>query len=781
MLFSDIYGNNNRILMKELYYTLLTLYHGKTSNLIKIVSLTLGLFVGILLFARIAYEYSWNTAYDDPSTLAIVKCRYVGTQQGKIDDNRWIVGPVAAAIMENFPDEVVSATAIGFTGNQTFRLGEKEFKPMTEVVDTLFFRTMGMNITSGQASDLAAPDVMFVSDELAWQIFGTTDVIGRTLIRNGAEEFTVRGTFAAVGNNNYVWPHAVMSMASLLKYKWRHFGWDGGDSYEGYIRLKSPASLERINSRIDAVVEKYVPYDVEKYGFGRRYYLKNLVDEHRSNPVVKRIVTNYAFLGVVILLIAALNYVLIVISGLSRRAKGIGVHKTNGATNHQVFAMFLRETGILLLISVGLVVFLILNLRDLIQDLIDVSLQDLFTWNILWVPAVIVLLVFLLAGFIPGRILSRIPVSQIFRRYTERNARWKQVLLFTQFTCTAFIFGVLVVLFLQYQQLLNYDLGYNVKNIVTAQVGKSKDVVSSMIKNLPMVEDISFSLQGIGIGYSGKAVEDGERMLFSTRYNSIDENFVPLYDIHIAQGRNIQAPGEVLVNRIYVNLMPWDGEALGKPSSNGDSSFGIVVGVIDDIVDNGLFAEKKPLVLANVPKWNNMINVKLREPFAESLAILNETITNAFPQDKINFSRVDERIADKYFTTRRFRDLAGAAFVAILFITLMGLIGYINDEVQRHSKEIAIRKVNGAERWSILLLLNRQVLWLAIPAITLGTVASYFIGAEWITQFSVDLLELSVPLYLSIALIILVVIVTCVIMKAWKIANENPVISIKNE
>lgn len=58
LLFSDIYGNNNRILMKELYYTLLTLYHGKTSNLIKIVSLTLGLFVGILLFARIAYEYS---------------------------------------------------------------------------------------------------------------------------------------------------------------------------------------------------------------------------------------------------------------------------------------------------------------------------------------------------------------------------------------------------------------------------------------------------------------------------------------------------------------------------------------------------------------------------------------------------------------------------------------------------------------------------------------------------------------------------------------------------
>lgn len=227
-------------------------------------------------------------------------------------------------------------------------------------------------------------------------------------------------------------------------------------------------------------------------------------------------------------------------------------------------------------------------------------------------------------------------------------------------------------------------------------------------------------------------------------------------------------------------MMPWEGSALGRVSSEHDVA-GTVVGVIEDIVDNGLFTEKKPLLLTNLPDWNNLLNVKLREPFEQSLFALNKAMAEAFPQTNIVFDPEEPRIVEKYNSTRRFRDSAGAAFIAILLITLMGLIGYINDEVQRRSKEIAIRKVNGAEAWSILLLLNKEILWLAVPAVILGTSCSYFVGKEWLAQFSGDLLELSVPLYILISLIILVVIIICVIVKAWKIANENPVNSIKSE
>jgi putative ABC transport system permease protein len=110
----------------------------------------------------------------------------------------------------------------------------------------------------------------------------------------------------------------------------------------------------------------------------------------------------------------------------------------------------------------------------------------------------------------------------------------------------------------------------------------------------------------------------------------------------------------------------------------------------------------------------------------------------------------------------------------------MGLFGYTNDEVSRRSKEIAIRKVNGAEAGDVLQLLSRDIFWTALPAVLLGAAVAWFVGGKWLEQFS-DAIVPSVWLYLSIALVVLLLIVVSVMLRAWKVANENPVNSIKSE
>ena len=127
-----------------------------------------------------------------------------------------------------------------------------------------------------------------------------------------------------------------------------------------------------------------------------------------------------------------------------------------------------------------------------------------------------------------------------------------------------------------------------------------------------------------------------------------------------------------------------------------------------------------------------------------------------------------------------FRNAAVLAAITILFITLMGLIGYINDEMQRRSKEIAIRKVNGADAASVLSLLARDVLWTSIPAVIIGTVGAWYIGNIWREQFC-DTSSFPVIYYILIALGVLGIIVGCVVLRSWRIANENPVNSIKSE
>ena len=114
------------------------------------------------------------------------------------------------------------------------------------------------------------------------------------------------------------------------------------------------------------------------------------------------------------------------------------------------------------------------------------------------------------------------------------------------------------------------------------------------------------------------------------------------------------------------------------------------------------------------------LHVRLKEPLDENLARLNEEMHRIYPQKSLVFRSVEQEMRSYAESVRVFRDVTLLVSLTILFIILMGLIGYVNDEIRLRSKEIAIRKVNGAETESILLLLSRDVLWLAIPSVAIG-------------------------------------------------------------
>ena len=127
-----------------------------------------------------------------------------------------------------------------------------------------------------------------------------------------------------------------------------------------------------------------------------------------------------------------------------------------------------------------------------------------------------------------------------------------------------------------------------------------------------------------------------------------------------------------------------------------------------------------------------------------------------------------------------FRNATIMSTVVMVFIMLMGLIGYTTDEVRRRSKEIAIRKVNGAEVSDVLHILSRDILYVALPAIVIGLVGAWYVNAAWMDSFS-EKIPLSQVVYPLLGIVILLIIVGCVIWKSWRIANENPVNSIKSE
>ena len=152
-----------------------------------------------------------------------------------------------------------------------------------------------------------------------------------------------------------------------------------------------------------------------------------------------------------------------------------------------------------------------------------------------------------------------------------------------------------------------------------------------------------------------------------------------------------------------------------------------------------------------------------------------------YPNRTPVFISYEQSLQNIFHKQHTFRNAVWIACIAILAITLMGVIGYTNDEVHRRSKEIAIRKVNGAEVGNILQILCRDVAIIAVPSVAIGVLLSWQVGEMWVSSNFKDILTISPLLYIGVAIVTMLFILGTVIIKSWRVANENPVNSIKSE
>jgi putative ABC transport system permease protein len=196
------------------------------------------------------------------------------------------------------------------------------------------------------------------------------------------------------------------------------------------------------------------------------------------------------------------------------------------------------------------------------------------------------------------------------------------------------------------------------------------------------------------------------------------------------------------------------------------------------------FSEPVPAFAYSMKYINQHISrcyhVRLKEPFADNLKRLNHDAAETFSGRAVEFRSLPDEITSRYNSVRVFRNATMLAAVTLFFIMIMGLMGYVSDEVRRRSKEIAIRKVNGSEASGILMLLSHDVLLIAVPAVVVGVIASWYVNTLWMELFT-EQVAVSPALYALVAIGVLAVIVAVVMIRAWRIANENPVKSIKSE
>lgn len=768
--------------MKQLYYTIQTLLRGRGSNVIKVISLTLGLLVGILLFARVAFELNYDSYYSEPENLCITL--RTGISDGiKKEPNIDNYGKLAEAIRENFPDEVEDATVLDlFSQSPLYHEGKKMEHVILATSKSHVFSTLGIKVLLGDVSQLDRVDVIFISRSLARRLFADANPIGKTINIEIDYPLTVQGVFEDIPENTEFHFDGVYSFDTRSKqYGSERGGWGYDSSYHCMVRFRHPDEREKVEVRMPEMLKKYI----HNYkGQSEEYSFMTPSQYHLQKPESRKIVMILSILGFAILLVAGMNNVLISVSSLAQRAKSVGIHKCNGASDGHIYRMFLYESALLILLSLLFVTVLLFTFKLEIEDLSGASLKALFTWQTLWVPILVSLVLFLVIGLFPGKLFAAIPVTQVFHRFTAHRFVWKRSLLFIQFTGIAFILGLLMVILLQYHQVMTRDMGYKVDNLAVGwSPYREIDKMDGILRGLPIVEEFCNASTIIYGGYMGQPYTDAHGKEFMGRIEFVDEHYVPVMGLQIIKGRNIQQDKEILINEEMVRQIGWTDSPIGKNLEDGKNNFGTIVGVVKDYVVQSAYMPQAPVALMSNLEWMNVLNKRniiLKEPFGENLAKINTLMKEAFPTVDIVFRSARQEIDKQYQEVRRFRNVVIIASIAILLIALMGLFGFVNDEIQRRSKEIAIRKVNGAEVPDILRLVSGNIFWTALSAVLVGIVFAYIVSNKWLEQFS-DRVSVNGEHFLVVIIIILLLIMGSVIGRSWNVANENPVNSIKNE
>ena len=779
--------------MKQLFNFFRYLINNKGTNLVKIVSLTLGLVAALVLFSQVAFDMSYDNFYPDKERIYSITCKWNINGKEDNDEGRIINAPFAPTMSREIPEVESGTVMTGWVSDVEYLIDDERIVTGKQsIADSLFFQTFGHTVVAGNVADMGKPMHAFVSETFAVRAFGETTPIGKQLTA-GDNKFTIAGVFKDIPKNSHLQTDVVVAFNTMYEWGARP-GWQNNDAYLGYVKLVKGADPRMVEAKIPDMMRRHFDLDKEiEGGIVREYFIRPVVDIHTKDPEVKRTSLILSILAIALLFAAAMNYVLLSISGMPKRAKTIGVHKCNGASNGNIFSMLMTETVFLIIISLLLSVLIIFSFRGYIGTLIKSDISAIFTLSNLWVSGIVLLVLFFTTAVIPSRIYATIPVTQVFKSYSDSKKTWKKILLFVQFTGISFMISLLVIIIMQYNMILNKDMGYDTKQLlicsnIKGMAREQLETAKAEFLRLPNVEAVSLTTNTPLDGLNGMPVVNPvtKENLFVGRLMLADEDFIKTFNITLKEGRtfrnaNFENSDEVIVNETFVKMIGFD-DPIGK-TFEYFSTTKTICGVMKNYQTGTAYNEIFPVVILPLKtiNWFPGMAVRLNTPLTASLlSQLSGELKKISKNEENVFTSFKEKYDSNYLDTKLFRDAVIVASALMLLISLLGLFGFVEDELVRRTKEIAVRKVNGALAKNILSLMTKGIGYIALPAIISGLAVSFLVASEWMQQFAVKM-PLSITLFLLCGIGIFLVIQLCVIARATSVAISNPVNYLKME
>lgn len=777
----------------------------KTKNdiLIKVLSLSIGLSVGIVLIAKVFFELSYDSFYKDIDRVYTIRNYY--SQHGDEHDYGQVSGAVPVGFMEEVPGiEVGTRTTFVFNGDIYLDADGNKLKGNLVCADTCFFKVFDRPILAGDPVQVLGKwGSVMVNRSFAEKMGGVQECIGKQIANADMEglKMTIEGVFDDFPKNGSLDYDILLSMDTYGKRSTDN--WLGNDRYKGYVKLAPGIDPNTLSDAIRKMQEAHQPLEqMEAQGVSMRYFLSPFSTMHTSSPKVKTQVILLSIIAALLIIISLLNYILIVISSMVKRSKEVGVRKCYGAEGKHIYWMLTKEALLHISLSLVIAAIIIFAGRGIVENLLGVPFQTLLVTQSIVAIAAVLLFVLVISIVVPAELYQRIPVLAAIKNHTENSRRWKLSLIGVQVLINVFLVVMMLIIGSQYQKVSNADTGYDYKNLYYFDLfDGDRHAQVRAVETLRRLPEVSGVAAAYNLPYSGSNgdnvyLPEDDRELFNIadQYECSPE-FYELLNIRFVEGRAPRDSSEVVVDEKFVQKMAcftdWSDGAVGKQvfitghGGNGmmDKGYFTISGVYKSfLIGNLQDVDERPGALfygeiGSMAHWMPHILFKVRP---DALEKVRGALNEALPDKEINIVSYAEEMRAAYADSKKMRNTMALGVVFSLLIALLGLIGFIKDESLRRSKEMAVRKINGATTQDILSIFAKDIMKLSAVMAVIACAAAFFVAHKWLEQFA-EKVSLNPLYFIGGAALTLMIVLSVVVLNCLKIARANPVDSLKNE
>jgi putative ABC transport system permease protein len=666
---------------------------------------------------------------------------------------------------------------------------------------------------------LNAPRKVVLSESTARKIFGDENPIDKLLkIGSDTIKYTVSGVMADMPVNSHFNANVILSFMTNPRSNdptWL------SNSFATYLLLRPNTTYVTVEEKMPDLLVKYVGPELQQYtgvsideflnqGNRYRFFLQKLTDIHLDPSIQQdfksasdpKYLIIFGSIAILIVLIAAINFMNLSTAQASRRAKEVGIKKVAGSTRGMLVTQFLSESFILSFISLLLALGIIRLVLPYFNNLLDTSLQlDLFiTWYTIPVLILFTLLVGILSGSYPALFLSSFNPYEVLKgsvKNSMQNGRMRRVLVVFQFAVSILLIIGTMIMYRQIHYMLNKDVGFNKEQLIVINragaLGTRVKSFKDAVREIPGVINISSStaVPGRNNNNNGYMVEGRKDETFLLQTNWVDYDYLATYGMSLLSGRSFSEEytsdeQACMLNESAVqnfSLTDLENTRFMRPSPEGKIEYLQVIGVVKNFNFESLRNPIQPYIFCFKTDdilWGYLTVKLAAQNYAQTITSIEEVWKEFTSNNPLQYYFVDEDFEQMYIQERQNAQMAVIFSILAIFIAVLGLFGLTSFTVEQRTKEIGVRKAMGSSVSGIYLVISREVMVLVTISALIAWPLIYYIADRWLENFyyRIDPGMLTFVAGLIIALGIALLTISLRIMRA---ARVNPAQSLKYE